>query len=295
MKAINNKIITLLITLCLVLTIGLSSTAAEDTVINGISEELKIVDIGIYRDVKGNLWIPLRDFSNEVGGTLYFNQNLNVVVFVLNSPPDIAVLGLSNSSDKLKVIEGRAIVAYNEIKGFSGLSVDGDILRYEKDSLEISFKITNQVKKVIGEHSIESNLNDSNNRNAIIAGKKINDFTVGVGEVFSFNNVVGPRTFNTGFLTGRSIVGDSWVDDVGGGVCRTSTLIHNAVLKSGLEVIERHPHTKPVSYAPVGKDAAVWYGLLDYKFRNNSTSPVTVKFSQSGKNLVVSLVQVVNN
>lgn len=97
--------------------------------------------------------------------------------------------------------------------------------------------------------------------NAALAAEKINGTIVLPGAVFSFNKVVGERTTKNGFVLGPVVTysrhGYRMEQDIGGGVCRTSTTVHQAVLKAGLKVIERHSHSIPVEYAEPGSDAAV--------------------------------------
>jgi len=117
----------------------------------------------------------------------------------------------------------------------------------------------------------------------------INGTVVQPGEVFSFNRAVGPRTASRGFVEGRSVVENAYgelemVPDIGGGVCRASTVLYQAALNAGLEVVERHEHGLPVEYAEVGKDAAVAWPYWDFKFRNTAGVPVTIEaFSEQGK------------
>src|SRR5690606_12431425 len=50
----------------------------------------------------------------------------------------------------------------------------------------------------------------------------------------------------------------------------------NDALLAGLYVTEYHSHSQPVPYLPVGRDATVWYGLLDLRFVNVLELPVLV-------------------
>ncbi|MGB9804294.1 VanW family protein, partial [Desulfofundulus sp.] len=113
------------------------------------------------------------------------------------------------------------------------------------------------------------------------------------GEVFSFNRAVGPRTVSRGFVEGGSVVetvyGPKAVPDVGGGVCRTATALHLAVLNAGLEVVERHGHSMPVSYAEPGKDAAVAWPYWDFRFKNTSGKTLAIKTRNDQGNLRVEL------
>lgn len=131
-------------------------------------------------------------------------------------------------------------------------------------------------------------------KNAVLSAGLINGIIINPGEVFSFNDIVGPRTVDRGFAEGLSILRDgngqtTFVRDVGGGICRTSTSLHHAVLKAGLEVKERHDHVIPVEYAEKGQDAALLYGKQDYKFKNNRENPVKVVTAVTDSGLRISL------
>jgi vancomycin resistance protein YoaR len=51
------------------------------------------------------------------------------------------------------------------------------------------------------------------------------------GETFSFNERVGPRTAERGFLEGQMIVGSLLLPSIGGGVCQTATTLFNAATR----------------------------------------------------------------
>ena len=68
----------------------------------------------------------------------------------------------------------------------------------------------------------------------------------------------------------------------GGGNCQISSTLYNAVLKlSDLSIIERHEHSKKVYYVEEGKDAAVAYGSVDFKFKNNYKNDIKIYCSAS--------------
>lgn len=68
--------------------------------------------------------------------------------------------------------------------------------------------------------------------------------------------------------------------------------MYNAVLSiSSLVVTERHPHGKPVGYVPEGRDAAVSYGSLDLKFRNDTGLAIRIEASSDDKNITTRIIQ----
>lgn len=117
--------------------------------------------------------------------------------------------------------------------------------------------------------------------NISLATGKIDGVLVNPGEIFSFNSALGSVDQKNGYLKAPVIANNWLVDDYGGGVCQVSTTLYGAVLLSGLEIVERHPHSKPVKYVPPGLDVTVSEGLKDFIFKNNLDSKVYV-FSATG-------------
>ena len=117
--------------------------------------------------------------------------------------------------------------------------------------------------------------------NIEIAAQCLNNIKVLQGEVFSFNETLGRRTKDKGYEKAPIIIktknGAKKAYGIGGGICQISSTLYNAVKLAGMEIIERHPHSKKVGYVPLGDDASVSYGALDFKFRNNKEVPVMMK------------------
>ncbi|NLP14350.1 MAG: vanomycin resistance protein VanB [Clostridium sp.] len=113
--------------------------------------------------------------------------------------------------------------------------------------------------------------------NISISASKINGTILEPGGVFSFNDVVGPRTVQNGYKTAKEYVAGKIVDGIGGGVCQVSSTLYNAVLFSDLETVYRKNHMFSVGYLPLGRDAAVSYNDLDFKFKNNTNWPIKIE------------------
>jgi hypothetical protein len=67
------------------------------------------------------------------------------------------------------------------------------------------------------------------------------------------------------------------VDGIGGGTCQISGTLHAAALFAGLDVVERHPHTRPSSYIKLGFDAAVAYPAINFRLKNPYDFPVVLR------------------
>jgi len=130
------------------------------------------------------------------------------------------------------------------------------------------------------------NTGDSARGNNIRQVAKLLDGTiVRPGETFSFNGTIGPRTKAAGFDEAPVIMGGVLTPGVGGGICQVSTTLFNAVFFAGLPVDERKPHSFYIDHYPLGRDATVSYGTVDFKFRNDSDRPLLIS-AQAGENSV---------
>lgn len=117
---------------------------------------------------------------------------------------------------------------------------------------------------------------DARKSNVGLAAKKLNGATVNPGEVFSFNERIGARTPENGFLEAPVIVDGKFQGGVGGGVCQVSTTLYNAVLYADLTIIGVSRHSLPVKYVPASFDAMV-SSMTDFKFANDGRYPIYVK------------------
>ncbi|MDD4401561.1 MAG: VanW family protein [Desulfitobacteriaceae bacterium] len=139
-------------------------------------------------------------------------------------------------------------------------------------------------------YSTHYNTGDANRSfNLGLATASINESFVKPGEVFSFNNIVGPRSVERGYREAKIIVGNKFESGLGGGVCQVSTTLYNAVLLTGLKITERHNHNLSVSYVSLGRDAAVNYGSQDFQFENNLEAPVYIRSNAKGGNLTITV------
>lgn len=129
--------------------------------------------------------------------------------------------------------------------------------------------------------------------NISICSNTINGITIEPGDTFSFWAVVGDTSAERGYQKAKSFNehGET-IQTYGGGVCQVSSTIYNAVLLCPeLETIERHPHSKKVTYVEENKDAAVAHPSSDYKFKNNTGSKIRIDMNFDNTNLTVRIVK----
>lgn len=112
--------------------------------------------------------------------------------------------------------------------------------------------------------------------NIDLSARAINGTTLLPGETFSFNKATGERTAEKGYKPAAAIAGGETFDEIGGGVCQTSSTLFNAVARANLTITSRKPHAWPSDYVPKGEDAAVNWPNLDFKFVNSTDWPIFI-------------------
>lgn len=128
--------------------------------------------------------------------------------------------------------------------------------------------------------------NSAENRcsNVRLCASKINESIIYPGETWSYNQTVGARTKEAGFLPAPAYVGldseETVKDEIGGGACQVSSTTYAATLFAFMETVERTCHIYPVNYMQMGLDATVTIPEdgqeMDFKFKNNKNYPVKI-------------------
>ncbi len=135
----------------------------------------------------------------------------------------------------------------------------------------------------------ESNFAGSPNsriHNIGIGAKTFNGVLLRSGQEFSFNQTLGAVDALTGYLPELVIKGGKVTPEYGGGLCQVSTTLFRAAVAAGLIISERHPHSIPVRYYnPQGFDAAIYPGVSDLKFKNDTPAYILIQSSISGSKL----------
>ncbi|HTQ07300.1 MAG TPA: VanW family protein [Polyangiaceae bacterium] len=121
--------------------------------------------------------------------------------------------------------------------------------------------------------------------NLRVAASKLDGHVLLPGEIFDFNELVGPRDEANGYKVAPVIAEGEVVDGIGGGTCQISGTLHGAAFFAGLGIVERTPHTRPSAYIKLGLDATVVYPTINLRLEN--TLPDAVVLHETVKNGVV--------
>ena len=132
-------------------------------------------------------------------------------------------------------------------------------------------------RDVLSSCSTEHTWEYNRNVNLQLACDALNGVVLYPGEEFSYNDTLGERTTEKGYLPAGSYVVGATIDTVGGGICQPSSTLYYCCLLADLEITLRDCHMYAVSYLPLGIDATINWGSFDYCFRNNTNYPIRIE------------------
>ncbi len=184
--------------------------------------------------------------------------------------------------------EEAAPLLQNVYEGCEPVKIPFYVSQPEKTSALLNAKL---FETTLATYSTSYGTSTSNRcANIARAASLINGTVVAPGGVFSFNDTVGRRTAANGFYTATEYVDGKSVEGIGGGVCQVSSTLYSAVLCADMSIVERLNHMMTVGYVPLGQDATVSDGSVDFKFKNSSDYPVKISARTSGATITVSII-----
>jgi VanW like protein len=126
-------------------------------------------------------------------------------------------------------------------------------------------------------------------QNLRLAIRDIDGVELEAGETFSFWRQVGRTTRRRGFVDGRELREGCLIRNVGGGLCQLSNGLYEAAVNAGLEIVERHAHSRivPGSRGAHGRDATVFWNYVDLRFRAGEACRIEAKLARGLLEIVI--------
>ena len=121
------------------------------------------------------------------------------------------------------------------------------------------------------------NMDENSKVNIKIASNDLNGTIVDSEQVFSFNEILGKRTKNRGFVNAPMYSNNGVSNEIGGGISFVASGIYEGILRAGYEIKERLPHRYIVEYKEPGLDSAIYSGTYDLKFKNNTPNRLKIE------------------
>ena len=194
---------------------------------------------------------------------------------VYTEPKDAALDGTTHEivaeSVGLDFDPAQLKAAYDQAGEGETVSIPLTVTQPKETKASLSAKL---FRDLLGKGTTKVGGSAARKNNVALSAKACNGVILLPGEVFSYNGTTGSRSADKGYQAAPVYVGGASTDEVGGGICQTSSTIYYAVLHTTLEVVERRSHMYNTGYVPAGMDATVYYGSTDFRFRNNTNYPV---------------------
>jgi len=227
----------------------------------------------------------MKDFVNSIAKQVNvnpINATLKIIGTSISITPDIKGVKLETASLEKTLI--------TKINGKVSPDINVDVTTTPTTAIITTSKLT-AVNTKISSFSTEFASCSSAQRatNIRLATSTINGLCIMPGDTFSFNSVVGQRTVAKGYEAAPVDIGNGVGIGIGGGICQVSTTLYNSILKANIKSTVRVHHTIPSTYVPIGMDATVDYGNLDYGFTNTLAYPIYIQGSTAGGNLVFNI------
>lgn len=161
-------------------------------------------------------------------------------------------------------------------------AISGDLNKESIINLEMVEKqpeITEaQLSKITGqmsyyETSFNKGYDTGRDYNLSVAAAQVNGTLLMPGDTFSYaeKTQAVESSYKDAMVIGEN---NQYVPGNAGGICQVSTTLYNAVMRANIRSVERHNHSIASGYVPVGLDATVSWGYLDYRFENTYNFPV---------------------
>ncbi len=180
--------------------------------------------------------------------------------------------------------------------------MDPDVLRSLLTVINslVSSQDTVSYPDVIAEYSLNYDATIPGRAHNIETAAEYIDGTVLMpGEEFSFNDVVGKRTPERGFMEAVLPIEEDDGEKCGG-VGLTATVLYNAAFRAGMDITEYRNNMYCVTYLHEGMvnvcgiDAAVTWGYSDLRFVNRSEHPVRIDVTCERSEVTVRIMGISN-
>lgn len=166
--------------------------------------------------------------------------------------------------------------------------LDGVRIVTRKVHPRIKFDDVKKIKYLLGVSETTFNADQVNRTiNIKKASQAVNGSVLLPGQVFSLHEKIGSGLKEQGYLPAPTLANNRISTGIGGGICQVATTVYNAAIQAGLDIVEREPHSQPISYVPPGFDATLAGDSLDLKVKNNTGGPVMISVIPEGTVLTV--------
>lgn len=161
--------------------------------------------------------------------------------------------------------------------------------RPDDDPTLMAWADGSQVNEVVAEFTTRHACCENRVTNIQTMADRVRGYYMLPGETLSFNDYVGRRTREKGYLPAGAIRGGYMTDEVGGGVSQFTTTMFNAAFFAGLDLDEYQSHSVYFSRYPYGREATLSMPGPDLVLTNSTDYPVLIWPTYDDTSITVSL------
>lgn len=217
---------------------------------------------------------PLESDVKEAKATSFDTGSLTFAI-------EESTQGISFDADKA-VSDIQAALTAKEYQ--KTITVDAKITEPETTKAELE-----DLLGLVSSTTTTTTADPNRNTNIRLVCEKLDGLVLQPGESFNFNDYVGERTAAKGYKEAGGIFDGTLRQELGGGICQANGTLFHSVMKADLQVDERYPHSWPSSYVPVGTDATVTWGGVNFQFTNNTDFPVAIHAYYASQKVTVQI------
>ncbi|NIK79321.1 vancomycin resistance protein YoaR [Paenibacillus castaneae] len=125
--------------------------------------------------------------------------------------------------------------------------------------------------------------------NVTVTAESLNNWHLAPDEVFDYSKLIARTEELYDYREAPVILNGKLVPGIGGGICQVSSTLYNAILRAGLEIVERRNHSLPVAYLPIGQDATYAGGVINFRFKNTTGKHMIIRTEVKDRKLTIKL------
>ncbi|WP_307815890.1 VanW family protein [Myceligenerans indicum] len=126
------------------------------------------------------------------------------------------------------------------------------------------------VKEIVSEFSTPLTADTVRTQNLVRGAEMVTGDLVKPGETFSLIDALSPITLANGYVASGIVSNGRHVEGVGGGLSQMATTSYNAGYFAGFDDVEHRQHSYWFPRYPAGREATIYVGALDMKFKNDT-------------------------
>ena len=242
-----------------------------------------------FKEINNYEQIDVLPVLNVISSSMQFEEIYN---FMVKEPKDAY---LNKNNENMSEIIAKEENGYKPEKSIEELreiylkAEDFILVKLKRVDAKITEKMLKENNRILKNQEVGNeiiydkvikfteNMDENSKVNIKIASNDLNGTIVDSEQVFSFNDTLGKRTKNRGFVNAPMYSNNGVSNEIGGGISFVASGIYEGILRAGYEIKERLPHRYTVEYKEPGLDSAIYSGTYDLKFKNNTPNRLKIE------------------